>query len=96
MTKPFVPSRLERLRRAPNRAGAGAVAEDEALSWKPERLRGEIERIRADMLLAANELRFEEAAKLRDRLGELEGLPSGEKFAKITVSLRLLKTRLAE
>jgi excinuclease UvrABC nuclease subunit len=38
------------------------------------RLRGEIEHLRADMLLAAEELRFEEAAGLRDRLNQLEDL----------------------
>ena len=54
--------------------GASRVAEDEAASWPIERLRGEIEQVRADMLLAADELRFEEAAKLRDRLQELEAL----------------------
>jgi excinuclease ABC subunit B len=52
----------------------GAVAEDEAAGWPLPRLRGEIERVRADMLLAANELRFEEAAQLRDRLEELQEL----------------------
>ncbi len=45
---------------------------DEALTWNIERLRGEIYRVREDMLRAANELRFEEAAKLRDRLATLE------------------------
>jgi excinuclease ABC subunit B len=48
--------------------------EDPAASWEPEKLRGEIERVRADMLRAAEELRFEEAAKGRDRLRELEKL----------------------
>jgi excinuclease ABC subunit B len=50
------------------------VAEDEAVTWPVDKLRGEIQRVRADMLLAANELRFEEAATLRDRLGQLEAL----------------------
>ncbi|MCP3919458.1 MAG: excinuclease ABC subunit UvrB [bacterium] len=50
------------------------VAEDEAQSWSPGRLRGEIAKLRADMLLAANELRFEAAAKMRDRVQELEAL----------------------
>ncbi|MEE8468001.1 MAG: excinuclease ABC subunit UvrB, partial [Planctomycetota bacterium] len=50
------------------------VAEDEAVGWSIERLRGELEKVRADMLLAANELRFEEAATLRDRVRELERL----------------------
>ncbi|HED65857.1 MAG TPA: excinuclease ABC subunit UvrB [Planctomycetes bacterium] len=47
---------------------------DEALGWSAERLRGEIARLRDDMLHAAEELRFEEAARLRDRLGVLEEL----------------------
>ena len=38
------------------------------------RFAGEIARTRADMLVAAGELRFEEAAALRDRLKELEAL----------------------
>ncbi len=54
--------------------GARSVAEEEAAGWSLERLRGEIAQVRADMLLAANELRFEEAAGLRDRLQELEAL----------------------
>jgi excinuclease ABC subunit B len=52
----------------------GGPDEDPAASWDDERLRGEIERVRADMLRAAEELRFEEAAKGRDRLKELEAL----------------------
>ncbi|HJM56131.1 MAG: excinuclease ABC subunit B [Planctomycetes bacterium] len=56
-----------------------AVAEpgsepSEAETWPLARLRGEIEHLRADMLLAAQELRFEEAAGLRDRLTQLEDL----------------------
>ena len=54
--------------------GAGRVAEDEARAWPLARLRGEIARVSADMQLAASELRFEEASKLRDRLRELEEL----------------------
>ena len=54
-------------------AGAGAErADDDPKGWPVQRLRGEIERTRADMLLAAGELRFEEATSLRDRLKELE------------------------
>ncbi|HTF88692.1 MAG TPA: excinuclease ABC subunit UvrB [Planctomycetota bacterium] len=45
---------------------------DEAETWPIERLRGEIYRLREDMLRAAKELRFEEAAKARDRLAALE------------------------
>ena len=46
--------------------------EDDPRGWPTQRLRGEIERTRADMLLAAGELRFEEATGLRDRLKQLE------------------------
>ena len=52
---------------------AGGEAE-RARSWDVERLRGEIARIGDEMRHAAEELRFEEAAKLRDRLRELERL----------------------
>ncbi|MEZ6004529.1 MAG: excinuclease ABC subunit UvrB [Planctomycetota bacterium] len=56
-------------------AGKGqAVAEDPAASWSLPRLRGEIAKVRADMQMAAGELRFEDAASLRDRLAELENL----------------------
>ena len=54
--------------------GASKVAEDEAAAWPLAKLRGEIEQLRADMLMAANELRFEEAATMRDRLGQLEAI----------------------
>jgi excinuclease ABC subunit B len=40
----------------------------------PEALRGELAQLRADMQRAATELRFEEAARLRDRLKKLEKL----------------------
>ncbi len=43
-----------------------------AREWPLDRLRGEIEKARADMHLSATELRYEEAAKLRDRLHQLE------------------------
>ena len=52
--------------------GASKDDEDDPRTWPTKRLRGEIERTRADMLAAANELRFEEATTLRDRLKELE------------------------
>ncbi len=45
-----------------------------AAELAPEALRGEIARLRDDMLRAASELRFEEAAGLRDRLKKLEQL----------------------
>jgi len=54
--------------------GAVKEAEYDPKTWPVNRLRGEIARVRADMLLAANELRFEEATKLRDRLKELEAV----------------------
>ena len=53
-------------------AAAGDKSRDAAESWPIERLRGEIYKVREDMLRAANELRFEEAAKWRDRLATLE------------------------
>jgi excinuclease ABC subunit B len=46
----------------------------EEAAWDVEKLRGEVARVRDDMLRAASELRFEEAAKLRDRLKKLEAL----------------------
>lgn len=56
----------------PESGGVQDGDEDHPRSWPVQRLRGEIERTRADMLLAAGELRFEEATSLRDRLKELE------------------------
>jgi len=56
--------------------GAERVAE-EAASWKPERLRAELAKLRDDMRQAATELRFEEAASMRDRLRDLEALELG-------------------
>jgi excinuclease ABC subunit B len=52
----------------------GTQVAEEASSWSAETLAGEIERVRADMMLAAGELRFEEAARMRDRLNVLQGL----------------------
>ncbi len=51
-----------------------AVAEDDPQTWQPARLRGEIQKLRDDMLRAAGELEFETAARLRDRLSELEAV----------------------
>jgi excinuclease ABC subunit B len=61
---------------APERGpdGASRVAEDPAASWDAARLRGELARLRADMHHAAEELRYEDAARLRDRVRELERL----------------------
>ncbi len=42
--------------------------------WDADKLRGELARLRDDMLRAASELRFEEAARLRDRIKKLEKL----------------------
>ena len=47
---------------------------EETESWDPARLRGEIARLTDDMKQAAGELRFEEAADLRDRIRKLENL----------------------
>ncbi len=52
----------------------GKKSKDPASTWSLDRLRGEITKLREDMYRASNELRFEDAAKLRDRLGELEKL----------------------
>jgi excinuclease ABC subunit B len=54
---------------AEERRTSGELAE-----WTPERLRGEIARAQDEMRRAAEELRFEEAAKLRDRIKRLERL----------------------
>ena len=48
--------------------------DDEADGWSIEELRGEIARLSDEMRHAAEELRFEEAATMRDRLRILEGL----------------------
>jgi excinuclease ABC subunit B len=45
---------------------------EEAKSWDAAKLRGELARMRDDMSVAANELRYEEAAILRDEIRELE------------------------
>jgi excinuclease ABC subunit B len=57
-----------------SRGGRRGTSDDDdpALTWEPARLRGELEKLRADMLHAATEMRFEDAAKLRDRLKRLE------------------------
>jgi excinuclease ABC subunit B len=53
----------------------GAAPDDDpALAWSPGKLAGEIARLRDEMRHAAEELRFEEAARLRDRLRTLERL----------------------
>ncbi|HKX45191.1 MAG TPA: excinuclease ABC subunit UvrB [Planctomycetota bacterium] len=52
---------------------ADRVAE-RAEPWTPETLRAELERLRGQMYQAAAELRFEEAAKLRDQVKRLEQL----------------------
>jgi excinuclease ABC subunit B len=56
------------------RGGASRVAEDPAEGWDAARLRGELAKLRADMHHAAEELRYEDAARLRDRVRELERL----------------------
>ncbi|MCY3002591.1 MAG: helicase-related protein, partial [Planctomycetota bacterium] len=47
---------------------------DPALKWDNGRLRGEMAKLRDEMLHSASEMRFEDAAKLRDRLKELEAI----------------------
>ena len=66
MDYPDIPDRPE--------SGGGETEADDASAWPIARLRGEIARVREDMLTAANELRFEDAASLRDRLSELEAI----------------------
>ncbi len=51
-----------------------AVAEDPAASWDADRLRGELVKLREDMRNAAEQMRFEAAAELRDRIRALEEL----------------------
>ena len=55
-------------------AEGDSEADDPAAEWSTGKLRGEIAKISDDMLRAAEELRFEEAAQLRDRLKQLQGL----------------------
>ena len=52
--------------------------QDEAHGWTAAELRGELARLRADMLRAAEELAFEEAASARDRIKVLEKLELGK------------------
>ena len=52
----------------------GSVKEDPAATWDDAKLRGELARLRDEMREAATELRFEEAATMRDRVKELEEL----------------------
>ncbi|MDF1799893.1 MAG: excinuclease ABC subunit UvrB [Planctomycetota bacterium] len=56
--------------------GAGVAAEtlDETDTWDAARIRGEIVRVKDDMRIAADELRYEDAAALRDRVRLLEAL----------------------
>jgi len=53
--------------------GLSRVAE-EADDWDAARIRGEIQRLKADMQIAAGELRYEDAAGMRDRIRKLEEL----------------------
>jgi excinuclease ABC subunit B len=55
-------------------ADAKAKKKGDAAGWTIERLRGELAKLREEMYHAATELRFEDAAKLRDRVAELEAL----------------------
>ena len=52
---------------------ASRIAE-KARNWDAKTLRGELAKLRDDMSVAANELRYEEAAMLRDQIRELEAL----------------------
>ena len=59
---------------APPPTGQRDPNRDPAMSWGPDRLRGELVKLREDMLRAAEELRFEDAARIRDRVKDLESL----------------------
>ena len=59
---------------APSLPEEDATMVAEAGDWTPDKLRGEIAKLSDEMRHAASELRFEEAAKLRDRVAELERL----------------------
>jgi excinuclease ABC subunit B len=52
--------------------GRGKQSEDDARLWPREKLASEILKLRGEMYKASAELRFEDAAKARDRLKELE------------------------
>ena len=58
----------------PESGPQGEAADDPAASWDAARLRGEIVKLGEEMRHAAGELRFEDAARLRDRLKQLEEL----------------------
>jgi excinuclease ABC subunit B len=51
-----------------------SLVAEETADWDSSRIRGELARLRADMKMAADELRYEDAAKMRDRIRELEVL----------------------
>jgi excinuclease ABC subunit B len=54
--------------------GDAALSAEDPSNWGPDRVRQELEKLRGEMFQAATELRFEDAAKLRDRLKQLEEL----------------------
>jgi excinuclease ABC subunit B len=54
--------------------GDAALSPEDPSNWGPDRIRAELEKLRGEMFQAATELRFEDAAKLRDRLKRLEEL----------------------
>ncbi len=53
---------------------ASLVAEPGPETWEPSKLRRELEKLRGEMYKAAAELRFEDAASLRDRVRTLESV----------------------
>jgi excinuclease ABC subunit B len=59
---------------AGRRGARGDRVAEEAETWDAGQLAGEIARVRADMLQASEQLRYEDAARLRDRLKVLEAL----------------------
>ena len=52
----------------------GAKGAENPATWDAARLRHELESLRGEMFRAASELRFEDAARMRDQVGELEAL----------------------
>jgi len=58
--------------RLPDEEKVAEGGDDPAEGWPVERLRGEIAKLHDEMRHAADELRFEEAARMRDRLRLLE------------------------
>ena len=59
---------------AKGKQGASLAAEPGPETWEPAKLKKELERLRGEMYQAAAELRFEDAASLRDEVRTLEAV----------------------